>query len=286
MPPSTKVQRLRGVGLVVLPVVVEVVLFQLLGSPATQLAVLRSANGAGADPLTVLLTAMALGAELVALYLLAVVALRLAAWLPGAPGRLAGRWSRMLTVPFVRRTLDAALGGLLLTQVALGPTAAHAAEPSTSPCLPSGRPAAVAVVGVGPPALAVVGNDGRAACPPAGATADQAAVPQARFGPPTTARTPQVPLPSWASGQRPSKQPSAEPAAPAVGKTTHTVRPGDTLWDIAAAHLPAGASRTNATIDAYWRQIWHANRAVVGADPNLIFPGARLEIPAYHPDPR
>jgi resuscitation-promoting factor RpfA len=69
----------------------------------------------------------------------------------------------------------------------------------------------------------------------------------------------------------------------AVG--THTVRPGDTLWGIAAAHLPPGW-RSPATIDRYWRQLYHANRAVVGPDPDLIHPGTRLRVPGYRPDRR
>jgi hypothetical protein len=284
MQSSMRVQRLRGLGLTVLPAAVVLALFQLQGSPAAQLAVLRSANELTADPITVLLAAMTLGAEFVGFYLVAVVALRLAAWLPGAPGRLAGRWSRMLTVPIIRRALDAALGGILLTQVALGPTAAHAAEPSTSPCPPSGRPAATAVVGVGPPALALVTNDASADCSPAAVTTDQATA-STPADPPATTQTPQVPLPSWAGGYPAHKQPEPDAPSRETGRV-HTVHHGDTLWDIAAAHLPPGTSKTNAAIDAYWRQIWHANRAVVGADPDLIFPGARLEIPTYRPDPR
>jgi resuscitation-promoting factor RpfA len=284
MQSSMRVQRLRGLGLTVLPAAVVLALFQLLGSPAAQLAVLRSANEPTADPITVLLAAMTLGAELVGFYLVAVVALRLAAWLPGAPGRLAGRWSRMLTVPIVRRALDAALGGILLTQVALGPAAAHAAEPSTSPCPPPGRPAATAVVRVGPPALAVVTNDASADCSPTAVTVDQATASTPADPSPTT-RTPQVPLPSWAGGYPSHEQP--EPDVPSQGTgRVHTVHRGDTLWDIAAAHLPTGTAKSNAAIEAYWRQIWHVNRAVVGADPDLIFPGAKLEIPTYRPDPR
>jgi nucleoid-associated protein YgaU len=66
---------------------------------------------------------------------------------------------------------------------------------------------------------------------------------------------------------------------------THMVRPGDTLWGIAAAHLPP-ARRSPATIDRYWRQLYHANRAVVGPDPGLIHPGTRLRVPGYRPDRR
>ncbi|NLJ55303.1 MAG: LysM peptidoglycan-binding domain-containing protein [Intrasporangiaceae bacterium] len=56
-----------------------------------------------------------------------------------------------------------------------------------------------------------------------------------------------------------------------------TVRRGDTLWDLAAAHLPPGA--TDAEIATEWQR-WHAaNRAVIGPDPDLILPGQILTIP-------
>ncbi len=52
------------------------------------------------------------------------------------------------------------------------------------------------------------------------------------------------------------------------------VRPGDTLWAIAAAHLPAGADA--AQIDHAWRAWYAANAGVIGPDPDLILPGQHL----------
>ena len=71
-------------------------------------------------------------------------------------------------------------------------------------------------------------------------------------------------------------QPTATPAttAPVV------VRPGDSLWAVAAHHLPAGA--TDAQIARAWPQWWSANRDAVGADPDLIHPGLSLIAPASH----
>jgi len=54
----------------------------------------------------------------------------------------------------------------------------------------------------------------------------------------------------------------------------HVVVAGDSLWTIAAAHLPAGAS--NAAVDRAWRRWYAANRAVIGPDPDLIVPGQVL----------
>jgi len=59
----------------------------------------------------------------------------------------------------------------------------------------------------------------------------------------------------------------------------HIVQPGDTLWDIAASNLPR-AQRTNGPIAAYWQRIYEANRDTIGADPDRIYPGATLTIPA------
>jgi nucleoid-associated protein YgaU len=55
------------------------------------------------------------------------------------------------------------------------------------------------------------------------------------------------------------------------------VRPGDTLWDLARAELPPGAGNT--AIATRVRQIHRANRAVIGADPDLIRPHQRLRMP-------
>lgn len=58
---------------------------------------------------------------------------------------------------------------------------------------------------------------------------------------------------------------------------TVTVRPGDSLWSIAARHLAPGAS--DAQVDAAWRAWYAANRPVIGADPDLILPGQLLHAP-------
>mgnify|MGYP006284870867 FL=1 len=49
----------------------------------------------------------------------------------------------------------------------------------------------------------------------------------------------------------------------------YTVRPGDTLWDIARRFNVSGG----------WRAIWRANRETIGPNPDLIYPGQRLFIP-------
>ena len=61
-----------------------------------------------------------------------------------------------------------------------------------------------------------------------------------------------------------------------------TVRRGDTLWDLAAAHLLEAA--TDAEIAVEWQRWYSLNRTVIGADPDLILPGQRLVIPSPSAD--
>ena len=56
-----------------------------------------------------------------------------------------------------------------------------------------------------------------------------------------------APLPPWLGGG---------PSKPRVG---YTVEPGDTLWDIAAAHLQA-AERSSAKVHRPWQQMYLVNR--------------------------
>lgn len=53
----------------------------------------------------------------------------------------------------------------------------------------------------------------------------------------------------------------------------YVVRWGDTLYDIARRFLVPGG----------WPALYAFNRAVVGRNPNLIFPGQVLHFPNYHP---
>lgn len=82
-----------------------------------------------------------------------------------------------------------------------------------------------------------------------------------------------LPLPERAvapaATARPHPQPHPHPHADA-----YVVRAGDSLWSIARDH-PAAATTT----DERWRAIWRTNRAVVGADPDLIHPGQALRLP-------
>jgi nucleoid-associated protein YgaU len=64
---------------------------------------------------------------------------------------------------------------------------------------------------------------------------------------------------------------------------TVVVQPGDSLWRIAAEHLPGHP--TPKRIARAWPRWYAANRAVIGDDPNLIVPGQHLHTPPERPAP-
>ncbi|MDO5492574.1 MAG: LysM domain-containing protein [Nesterenkonia sp.] len=83
---------------------------------------------------------------------------------------------------------------------------------------------------------------------------------------------PQSPEPAEDRHQQAETRPSPD------GDSTVTVRPGDTLWDIAAAGLGPGACDWE--IAEEWPR-WHeANVHLIGEDPALLNPGTVLERPA------
>ncbi len=55
--------------------------------------------------------------------------------------------------------------------------------------------------------------------------------------------------------------------------TPYTVKPGDNLWDIAHKNLGDGTK---------WQDIYKLNQDVVGTNPNLIHPGAQLNLGEGH----
>lgn len=74
----------------------------------------------------------------------------------------------------------------------------------------------------------------------------------------------------------PASQPVNVPALlPAAAEVV--VRPGDSLWRIAAANLPP--EHTDAQVARAWPRWYAANRAVIGADPGALRPGQRLAVP-------
>ncbi|MFD9906236.1 transglycosylase family protein [Streptomyces sp. NPDC059063] len=100
--------------------------------------------------------------------------------------------------------------------------------------------------------------------PAPGAAAPQAA-PQAapRSAAPKAVQKPYKPRPAYRAPGHSDRGTSR--TAPG-GHGNYTVRQGDTLSRIAAAH---GTS---------WQRVYAANQGVIGGDPNLIVPGQRLAV--------
>ncbi len=71
--------------------------------------------------------------------------------------------------------------------------------------------------------------------------------------------------------------PLPERATHGPDRAVVVVAPGESLWSIAEQAL--GREATASEVDREWRAIWAANRSVIGADPDLIHPGARLRLP-------
>ena len=261
-------------------VLIEGRLVAVMGGPASQLRALGDVGLFPTDPVTPLLAVLTLAAQALIGYLVVIVALRMLSLLPGSIGGLTSRALLLLSPDAVRRVLDLLIGGTLLAQATL----------TALPGAPPGRvPDAIHTMTRSPSSGGSVGSIGSTdqateSGPP---LADEAAgrlrasvdtSPVA--GPPTLGTGPvtrlpsrrlAAPLPPWLGG------------GPSKPRSGHPVEPGDTLWDIAAAQLPP-TERSPVSVDRYWRQLYRANRRVIGADPDLIRPGTRLDVPPFRSD--
>lgn len=90
------------------------------------------------------------------------------------------------------------------------------------------------------------------------------------------------PEPEPAEPVPPAPQPAEPASASDTDEATYTVAAGDSLWAIAADHLPEGASP--ADIAAEWPEWFEENRDVIGTDPDLIHPGQVLLVPDHDPE--
>jgi hypothetical protein len=264
--------RLAGVAVGLM--LIERLLVREVGSPIALARTLGDLGAPWADPVASVLALMALTAEALVGYLLLVVALRALGAVPGLTGHAAGRIVIAVTPTVVRRLVDLLVGGTLLVQVALAAPGAATGD------RPSGTYEAVTA------SLTVSRSDGPAAtgdlalpsreAAPFRRPVDKKEPVEAR----PTLRRSTAPLPPWLGGGPSTAAPGHR--AEAGG---YTVGSGDTLWDIAAAHLEP-ESRSAATINRYWQRIYRANRSVVGADPDVIHPGTRLDVIPYRRDRR
>lgn len=200
-----------------------------------------------ADAVTGLVT---LACWALSLWLTLAVLADAAARLPGAGGRF-GRTVlaalAVLTPSLVRRLLGVGMGATLLAGPALATSSAAATATGCPPSTVNGQLAPGRLPSLDRPVPT---------CP---AVASPSATPK--------------PAPVT-----PVHAPSNVPRSP----TSVRVQPGDNLWSLAARDLQAasGHAPSAAAIAASWPKWWRANRAVVGADPNLVFPGEILHDPS------
>jgi len=182
---------------------------------------------------------------------------------------LGGGWSagerlvQRCAPALVRRTLVLALGAGI--SLSLGGVAhASGADLGWAPT----TPAASAHVphGAAESAPAPGAADARAHADAPATTAD------------ATSGSPVSPIASPATPQ--AATPPVDPAEPAPGSPEPrqvTVRPGDSLWALAAADL--GPEASDAEIAAAWPRWYAANTATIGSDPEVILPGQTLDVP-------
>ncbi|WFB07420.1 transglycosylase family protein [Streptomyces sp. LX-29] len=85
----------------------------------------------------------------------------------------------------------------------------------------------------------------------------------------TSTPAPAAPAPAApAEDAKPAPAPKDDVPSEAAKNTEYTVVGGDSLFSIAQAH----------DVEGGWEAVYKANREVVGANPNLIFPGQKLSL--------
>ncbi|QGN56717.1 LysM peptidoglycan-binding domain-containing protein [Nostocoides sp. HKS02] len=225
----------------------------LVGRVAHQWALVRAPGPASLEEAVVLVAALA--ALLLEGWFVLGTGAAVVAHLPGRCGRLGDRLAAGCAPRASRRIAAALLGAAAVGTVA--PAALAAGGPS-----PGGTPSATTSI------------ESSAPLPPPGFATTRSAL---RTTPPAD----EVAPPGW-TPTRPRVRPQASPALlaatpPPSAGTDVVVHRGDTLWDIVRRHL--GAQASDAEVAQAWPD-WHAtNRAVIGADPDLLVPGQVLRPP-------
>lgn len=215
--------------------------------------------------------------------------------LPGLVGRVARSVAGRVAPAVVRRLVEAALG-VTVAGASLAGTAVPALAAPTGVI----RPPAATLGGPGTDSVdpATLGDAGAGATAPGRTLGDlgrDSLAPALTLAAGTDPVGPAARLPSLDRpigpppvldrplGTRSTNDLSAAGSDPLLGPVRGTtdgavvVRRGDSLWSIAARHLPAGA--TDHEIAAAWPRWYAANRTVIGPDPDPLRPGQRLAPP-------
>ena len=233
----------------------------------------------GADRATATLASAALW--LVALWLAIGLLGALAAGLPGPAGAIGRALATRVLPAVLVRTLAGTIGlSVLLTPIAAGASSlpAPTMPASTTSASTSATSAGSTSAGPGWPTSSATGTP----------RTNTVAVPQPSASAPTPATTTPTmapaPAPTTSPPARPTQAtpPALAPSTPPVGSgnpgQSVTVRPGDSLWLIAAHRL--GPQATANQIETAWQHWYAANASSIGADPALIHPGNVLQAPS------
>jgi len=123
---------------------------------------------------------------------------------------------------------------------------------------------------------APVENETISAPPPKASTASTQAAPESAV--PSESPAPAEPEQEEApTGPQRVLAPAPDPGRHLSGKNSYVVRPGDCLWQIAAALLPPGAGNT--AIEEEVARLWRLNADQIGTgDPNLVYAGTTLRL--------
>lgn len=191
-----------------------------------------------------------------------------------AIGRPCGRRPTRLAPAWVRRVVDQALGTILMVGVVAGPAAG-----ATPP------PGPVATHQVVAPPVPVIGSP---TSPPAVGLAGAAPTPPPPRASDPVASTPPVGAPDStpAPAEPPPAASTADVTPPGMAHPgSHVVAAGENLWVIARSTLTerAGTAPDDRRTHRYWLRLIQANQVTSG-DPDLIYPGERLTLPALGPD--
>lgn len=173
------------------------------------------------------------------------------------------------TVPAVRKVVDGALAVTMTAATFAGPVGPAVAQDPI--------PVVVEVEDQGGPIPEIIAPE----TPPP--TTDAPAPPIRPLGPERIGWTP-----SSTDARRledPPVAPDELPLVTAPGRAPqrYEVQKGDNLWAISAHHLEAVTGRSdlgNSAIARYWRRVIETNReSLRSGDPDLIYPGERIELP-------
>lgn len=237
----TAVVAARGLALLTLSTTVAVVAWLLLSSGWHGWVGLRHQPAVAWAPDDLLGVLARLGTGVLLGWLALTTVLALVAAMPSALGDRAAR----LTPALVRSVVAAAVSGSIAV------SSAAAASATSGPGSPP-RPTASTSVS---PALSHLPDPGWTP------------------GPPPTP----PPAPATRPGDVSLVSSAGTPGATAEEQVA--VRRGDTLWAIAARHL--GPAADPAEIAREWPRWYAANRALIGADPDLLQPGQLLTPPSH-----